>query len=756
MAKCNKTIYPLPAEITREIAVIMDTKSIAVVDEGDNIRQLDDACENIYLERDQIDKLINNYIIQPIRERVSENLAAKLDEYLFEFFNKYLYFVARQQPPFTRSNTIHFLFQELWASSLVHLIRELMTGKDPGAKDFILGKSLEKGSISLLTDLRASSSCAFIIECLKQNNLWPEVSSQKEADNYSRMTNKWENGILPSLGSLTRIFIKGEEALELMFIARATDEFRRRHYDFFSHLIELVVNEKIKPAKFVDNSGVVPLYNKMTTTYNTLISNKNKSRELQESIKKDIDSYAADERNSNQPQIRAEAMRLRAMYHLFNGDRIASLKEMKKCVDHWLFNNKVSDNFFTQALQIGSIQDNPDKAFLKNVRKAQVLFGFAQATNQDKDKANDYASHIQDWQIEDWRKLPDPNLLFPGIAQYDIKINRPTAPLVIDSKEKIKYRHSNQKTKLGDSAIKNIKTTPLIHYVRYQDYVKIQQLLNKGADVNILSSNNDSAINCALMSLSPTATGIKSIGTARKIVDLLLSEPYGSQHKTETINTSTEKLKYMPLHSAIDACEPYYVEKLLELGAESSAKATVYELSSLYYCAGSFALCKMPESEIKANIIKSAGKPITLLEKDIAHRYGNDLFGFDVINIPVYIKKLVMIVEHIAQKVRELYSIEKFCMIAEMLLKYDLDNNRRYNHRSKKQRTSLMHATENKEVELLKLMLQNNGDISHACHQDHYNAAMISAQRIVYIMAQRCRATATLTSLKLPQDSANV
>ena len=530
MCKHNKTIYPLPAEIIREVAVIMDTKSSAVIDEGDNIRQLDYACENIYLERNQIDELINNYIIQPIRERVSENLATKLDECLFEFFNKYLYFVAHQQPPLTRSNTIHFLFQELWVSSLVNLIRELLTSNNIGAEDFILGKHFNKNGMSALINLHNNSSCALAIEYLKHNNLWPEVSSQKEVDNDSRMTNKWENGILPSLGSLTRLFNKSEEALELMFIAKAIDEFRRRHYEFFSHLIELVVNEKIKPARFIDNSGVVPLYNKMTATYNTLISNRNKGSELQESIRNDIDSYADDERNSNQPQIRAEVMRLKAMYHLLNGDRIESLKEMKKCVDHWLFNNKVSDNFFTQALQIGSIQDNPDRAFLKNVHKAQVLFGFDQATNQDKNKANDYASHIQDWQIEDWRKLPDPDLLFLGVKQYDIKTTMPTAHL-IRSTEKIKYRNPNQKIKIGVSGVKVVTYTPLIIYVRDQDHAEVQKLLNEGADVNMLSSSKDTAINCALLSLSPTATGIKSIDTARKIVDLLLSEPYRSQHK---------------------------------------------------------------------------------------------------------------------------------------------------------------------------------------------------------------------------------
>ena len=742
MCKHDKTIYPLPAEIIREIAVVTGIKSLS---KEANTKKLDEACQNIYLDRNEIDKLVARYLIQPTRKKISNSTAERLHKGLFDLLNIYLRYTANVQPLRTRSATIHWLYQEFLALFVIDLINDLLPIKSLRAKDLILGKSVKTSTTALVTDLSNESSCSMAIDYLQENNLWIDEEELYAHDN-RRMVDKWKNGdALPSVCSLAKFLRKQPLALELIFIARAIDEIRRRHYDLFAHLVELVMTGKPRSIDSTNDSMLAEKAIQIAETHSAL-SSKNKNSELKQSIKAQIESYISEIYGNKYPQIMAQIKRLSAMYHLFNGDEKSSLQEMKECVRLWLFNNKIDNEILLAALNIGSIQKNPDRVFLKNIYKIQVTFGFAQAINQDKDKANEHASHIQDWQIEDWRKLPDPDLLFSGVKQYDIKTTMPTAPLVRSTK-KIKYRNPNQKIKVGVSGVKVVTYTPLIISVQEQDYVEVQKILSEGADVNMFSSSKDTAINCALLRLSPAAMGIKSIDTARKIVDLLLSEPYRSKHEKETLNTRTEKLKYMPLHSAIDACEPDYVRVLLSMGADPNIKATTDELSPLYHCIKCAAICKMHDAELKAKAIKMVGNPTTLAEKDAVHRYGNDLSSIPISG-SLQQKVLGVVVKRTMQQKRERYTTDKFYQIAEMLLEHGADPNQGHDIGGIKSYTPLMFATEKNEVELLELMLKNGGDVSRTCLQGYPLSKRVS-------LLQIARGWESNAALRLLQDTTN-
>ncbi len=709
----SKTSYPLPAEIIRKLAVLLDIKSES---KGTN-KKLDEACLDIFLDKLEVDKPIKTHISQPIRKKVSEQLASKLQEALGDFIEHYYKIVVHNQPETSREETLHWLFCEFVAADLLKLLKSCLPKASLKIDDFILGKPSGNKTIVLDTDgFKNSSAISFVMEYLQINNAWMD---NKGVD--KRMVMKWKSGdAIPSLYSLINYFDKNTQELELMFIARAIDEFRKHYYEFFEHLVNLILVDKTKSFELSNKDQKV---NKALAQINAICNDltaSNKTSAIKQQIRENLDTLSVDRTINHYPQVQAKLHRVNAMYHLFDGDKITALKEIKCAINKWLFNNQVSEKLLDEALTIGSIQDSPDKVFLKKVYKAKANFGFAAPINQKDSKGNKSSDHIQDWQIEDWKKLSHPDLLFEGVKQYDIKITNPTEPLLtVIGEHKPDYRYPNRKIKVGTKDRRQVAYPQLVHFVTNLDYGIVQKLLNRSADVNKLSSSKDSAINCALLRLSPTATGVPCRDTAKKIVDLLLTEPYRSQHKKETVNTRTEKLKYAPLHSAIDAGEPDYVEALLEMGADVNMKATTNELSPLYYCVNTLNIAKISPEELLAMIDRPNA---TLEEKDAWHRHGND-FSSQEIDSELF----NLVLSHQYQQTQSVIDPENMYRIAELLLQQGANPNQQHNspHGYLKDYTPLMFCAETDESDLFRLMLKYGGDVNQTCSGGVYKQVSV-------------------------------
>ena len=732
----TRTSYPLPAEIIRTIAVLLGIKSESKAAN----KKLDAACLDLFLDVYEANKLIKEHLVQPVRKKVSTSLASKIQEALDDYIGKYYKIVADNQPSVTRTDTLHMLIHAFF-TDLLKLIRTCLPEGSPQIDKLILGKPTGNKNITLELDgFKNSSAIAVVMNYLKINNAWME--RKKLSDNDKRMFYKWKSadGANPSLYSLTQIFDKDSNEIEIMFIARAIDEFRRSYYELFDHLVYFILKGKQKEVQVSDEDySVNKVYEQINVIFSELVA-PSKNAGVQKHIKSKLDLLFADKCVNHYQQVQAQLHRVSAMYHLFNGEKEDALKEIKRAINKWLFNNQLNNNLLELALNIGAIQDSPDKAFLKNIYKALVNFGIKEPINHMEDKRNKYSDHIQEWQIKDWQKLPHPDLLFEGIQPYDIETSMPTAPVIMTDK-KLDYRSIDQNIKIGDSNINKVTYTPLIYYVVMQDYQEVKRLLSQRADINRLSSSKDSAINVALFSLSPTATGVSCRKTAKEIVDLLLSEPYRSQHTKETINTRTAKKKYAPLHSAIDAGEPDYVEALLEMGADVNMKATTNEQSPLHYLINTLNTVKMGTELFHLKM--SNFTPKTVAEKDSWHRYGNDLFSShieDNLNISKIMKSLT---QNFYKKTQETINLEKVIRIAELLLQNGADPNQKHKnpHVPLKGYTPFMFSVENDEIELFKLMLQHDGDIRQTCN---YRGREIS---LIFI-AQYCKSNKVLQLLK--------
>ena len=101
----------------------------------------------------------------------------------------------------------------------------------------------------------------------------------------------------------------------------------------------------------------------------------------------------------------------------------------------------------------------------------------------------------------------------------------------------------------------------LIWSVHYKEVDIAKKLLDEGADVNLCSELNETAIGVAVENLyidnNPTAVDIE-------VFDLLAKQ----EHKIETLTKRTEKKMLLPITSAVGTGRPEVVEQWLQMEAD--------------------------------------------------------------------------------------------------------------------------------------------------------------------------------------------
>ena len=116
----------------------------------------------------------------------------------------------------------------------------------------------------------------------------------------------------------------------------------------------------------------------------------------------------------------------------------------------------------------------------------------------------------------------------------------------------------------------------LIWSALYKEVDVAKKLLDKGADVNLCSELDETAIGVAIENLhvdnNPAAADIE-------MFDLLAKQI----HKKETLNKRTAKKNLLPIASAVGTGRPEVVEQLLKMGADPNRHGPEGQ-TPLYIC----------------------------------------------------------------------------------------------------------------------------------------------------------------------------
>lgn len=212
-----------------------------------------------------------------------------------------------------------------------------------------------------------------------------------------------------------------------------------------------------------------------------------------------------------------------------------------------------------------------DRVFCKQLRKAQVLFGYAAPFKSENNSSSKYSDHIQDWIIE--RYAEEFLRRYPSDKLKSLRSSSGPIWMLNEDKDNIRYDFRNPDRIVS---LKGQKRMPQLAYaVYFGPWDSFLKLLESGASVDVLTSSEESPLLLAIERMSPD--------TASKRRDIRYFEKLSSvPHKRETIDQLTSKKRLSILHSAVNSGNPYIVEKVIDMGCGIDLISTTNKCSPLY------------------------------------------------------------------------------------------------------------------------------------------------------------------------------
>ena len=237
----------------------------------------------------------------------------------------------------------------------------------------------------------------------------------------------------------------------------------------------------------------------------------------------------------------------------------------------------------------------------------------------------------------------------------------------------------------------------------------IKKLLDNNADVNALSSENESALLFALETLNVLA--LPCVKQNRTLFDLLIQY----SHTPKTINSQTSKKQKYPLRLAVETGRADVVQKILEMGAKPDM-VNFEKLTPLYFCMSMFDQLTNPQ-KIKTLIEESypLDKQQAQLQQEYFRRNSEKAFyswqkSTDNLKFEENIKNVS--IEVTQEQLEKHSSEEELLKIVQLLLDAGADPNYKHDVQYIRGYTPLMLAIELNNNLIFEAMKKVGGDTS--------------------------------------------
>lgn len=400
-----------------------------------------------------------------------------------------------------------------------------------------------------------------------------------------------------------------------------------------------------------------------------------------------------------------------ARWHVFAGELNQACKLYKQAVEGALFKAGFNQkDLIEEALVIAASLKTPDKVMLKHLKWAMVNFEYDIPSINTEKPSNKLNDNVEPWEIKMWRASF--HRVFPAkgwFAGTDYETKGPLGPLIFTDKSKVQpdYRYPDRRIKVGETWQ---KTTPqLVWFIDAEQYNVCEQLLAKGANVNVTSESGDTPILMALEAMNVTELPYRSLDER---FFWLIS---GFFHHPDIINGRTQKKRLLPIISAVESGRLDVVKKVLDLGADPTIRGETDEQTALNVCLKRIATLKNPD---KARACQEA-MPINDEVLDSIRRYSAGLTGFSLEEQAWHLTKMQsdeqyqrihrLVMDLHYKRIIEKMNLNVMRAIAKLLIESGSDVNAEHTSPIKGY-TPLMLAAESDEYELFNLMLIHGGD----------------------------------------------
>ena len=693
--------FPTLVEIIRTVANAFNSKQ--------SNKSLDEKVNDANVDHRQIERFLVDSIGAPL-QKIDEDLSQITVENIQYAIEQYVNLVQSVSLDFVSRDDSLPLLLELWfAQFAVNYLNDIHHKKG-GPKP---------------TELVSSSDLAVrvVIDWIAEHETgWKEFVNSCDKNEID-LIDSWKRGRhLPSLqrvssiGCWTNTFypkaLDWNRVKTLLTVARAIDHFRKTESG--SRAVNEVKNLcwSVKPQRnLADELEQCQLKN--SQAFEEIIQ---VLQEIQTAISKAIHGE-----DINQGELEEELQRVKNLlehgkfrdeisYHLnfyearwqvVRGNLDTACEHYRRAFEGSLLRGgENQERIINEALVVASSKNNPDKVFLKQLKNQAIVFGLELPSDSStrEGSTNKFSDIVEQWEIDVWKAHM--KHYFPC---HEGALNSgKSGPVSLgDNEFNPDYRYPNRIMKLGAPRKKSMPQ--LIWSVLYKEVDVAKKLLDKGADVNLCSALNETAIGVAVENLyidnNPTAVDIE-------LFDLLAKQ----EHKAETLNKRTVKKKNLPITSAVGTGRPEVVERLLKMGADPNRRGPDGQ-TPLYICV--FYLTTAANS--KDDSADTNSMPFTRESLDSLRGNTGGHFGFSLKQqIPAMLKLRNdplsnEILSHWTENARKKMSVDDLHEIAKLLLDYGADPNA-VQTCSLPGYTPLMYAAEMDEARVFEMMLEKGGD----------------------------------------------
>tara|TARA_Y100000588_G_scaffold263510_2_gene278196 strand:- start:1101 stop:3362 length:2262 start_codon:yes stop_codon:yes gene_type:complete len=587
------------------------------------------------------------------------------------------------------------------------------------------------GNVPLNSIVVAQSKQSFVsivVNGLKQLPQWPKHYRSLSSENKERLR-IWalpDKAELPSLGSINLIGrkLRTEKswlAFKVNFlVARLWDYFFRRFPEMDVSLLDTSARESIEDSyrsalktlseeATLKHQRSVPLalelYSLLRLREPKTVDSEEHCRILFGRLK-----YESDLDKDYQTSYFRHWMKARLELHC--GELELAIGEYKKAFEQVIY--RQGENavcIIREAIIAACRMPKPDKPFINRLRRMAVMLNIDMVPDGPQNESSrKKAPDIEEWEILAFASMFDSYFtkesFFPGAVYPDSPSKDSSVCLIEGSESDVDLSKPNKEINIGLMGGGSKKMPQLVYFSMMSKSKSVSKLLEAGADVNNLSTNQESAILFAVQEMQVT---LFPTGTLR---DDNFWELAKYNHTPQTLDTVTAKRKLTPLGCGVQTGRLDVVEKLIEMGANVDQRHDVGNETPLFTAIALIARHTRPQevtrtteqmkfSDMNLKSLRAHGfgwlpHDLGQLKRSIEKMSQDEDFQ-EISRINLQLEKEAFLKHSTAEGFRD---------IAKHLIKYGANPNAKHNT-ALEGYTPLMLAIELDEAELVEAMMES-------------------------------------------------
>jgi ankyrin repeat protein len=692
----RETPYPTAQALLREIANALDTKSYL---SPKHARKLDDSCKKIDIHVGEFDELKELTVTAPIREIFGDEIWARVSIFLRETFKEYFHWMEHHPLDGMSVDQANQIFLK------TQFFNHLLTSN-------FLRKDNYQQSICVTDDIDLT-----LLENTPNNRLLALMETKEAKDR-------------------VYLWLKGTESPSLKYVERleqhSTNSFLSKN-EWVAIKWGIVCRKFLRHCqpnsdfKLLSQKEISPFFKSEhnTNAVKFIIAKRYINGIFQEIHQKGASQKSMDDRSNfenllnllkNEIDRTDDSLGIDYVYHQFKAHHLVLAGQLQAANEEYKLAFKKSlyrahskaqiQITIKEALLVAAYQKQPDKVFINKLKSAAILFGLdalpARTEVEGKNKIELLNGNEIDSYRYDFIKIFPAEYAYSGV-QYPKYIEKVGFLIEIDD-EKLSEDLNKKQIKIGCSDGLQRKTTPLIVAATKNKVEQVEQLLELGASVNVLSEVGDSPL---LMSLTQMDFTEPTSTMDSRLFELISSKP----HSANILNTVTTRKMNFPLMAAVETGNPEVVKKIISMSNEIKVdlKGCLDAITPLYRTLGLIYQVKCKPTSIEQFINQFTPENSHRLKPIFAGT--NDSVLKNIISKKPISSQYRLILEAILDVVQNQYpsNPSKLRQIARFLIKKGASVN--LEHRIQGMLyTPLMLAAEMDEVNLFRLMVEHGGD----------------------------------------------